>query len=156
VKVAQSHLTLCDPMDYIVHGILQARILEWVTFPFSRGSSQPRDWTQVFHIAGGFFTSWATGEAPIIENWLFNMGIQRKVWLRNRHGLWPLGRGAGEASQRRWWGIEMIVHLDSCPFPPVVFKALSFSFFFFEKLLTVSFSWRWLALLSKTMLKSKW
>ena len=43
VKVAQSCLTLCDPMDYTVHGILQARILEWVAFPFSRGSSQPRD-----------------------------------------------------------------------------------------------------------------
>ena len=43
VKVAQSCLTLCDPMDYIIHGILQARILEWVTFPGSRGSSQPRD-----------------------------------------------------------------------------------------------------------------
>ena len=39
VKVAQSCLTLCDPMDYTVHGILQARILEWVAFPFSRGSS---------------------------------------------------------------------------------------------------------------------
>ena len=52
-------LTLCDPMDYTVHGILQARILEWVAFPFSRLSSQPRDQTQVSRIAGGFFTSWA-------------------------------------------------------------------------------------------------
>ena len=43
VKVAQSGLTLCDPMDYTVHGILQARILEWVAFPFSSGSSQPRN-----------------------------------------------------------------------------------------------------------------
>ena len=43
VKVTQSHLTLCDSMDYTVHGILQARILEWVAFPFFRGSSQPRD-----------------------------------------------------------------------------------------------------------------
>ena len=42
---------------HTVHGILQARILEWVAFPFSRGSSQPRDRTQVFHIAGRFFTS---------------------------------------------------------------------------------------------------
>ena len=41
VKVTQSCPTLCDPMDYAVHGILQARILEWVAFPFSRGSSQP-------------------------------------------------------------------------------------------------------------------
>ena len=56
-KGTQSHLTLSDPMDYIVHGILQARILEWVAVPFSRGSSQPRDQTQASHIAGGFFTS---------------------------------------------------------------------------------------------------
>ena len=62
VKVTQSCPTLYDPMDYTVHGILQARILEWVAFPFSRGSSQPRDRTQVSHIAGGFFTSWATGK----------------------------------------------------------------------------------------------
>ena len=48
-----------------LHGlyrILQARILEWVAFPFSKGSPQPRDWTQVSRIAGGFFTSWATGK----------------------------------------------------------------------------------------------
>ena len=43
VKVAQSCLTLCDPMAYVVHGILQARILEWVAFLLSRESSQPRD-----------------------------------------------------------------------------------------------------------------
>ena len=47
VRVAQSCLTLCDPTDYTVHGILQARILEQVAFPFSKGSSQPRDRTQV-------------------------------------------------------------------------------------------------------------
>ena len=57
VKVAQLCLTLCDPMDYIVHGILQARILEWVAIPFCRGFSQPSDQTQVSRIAGGFFTS---------------------------------------------------------------------------------------------------
>ena len=51
VKVTQSCPTVCDPMDYIVSGILQARILEWVAFPFSR------DGTQVSHIVGGFFTS---------------------------------------------------------------------------------------------------
>ena len=43
VKVPQSCPTLCDPMDYTDHGILQARILEWVAFPFSKGSSQVRD-----------------------------------------------------------------------------------------------------------------
>ena len=50
-------------MDYTVHGILQTRMLEWIAFPFSRVSSQPRDQTQVSHIAGGHFTSWATREA---------------------------------------------------------------------------------------------
>ena len=54
-------------MDYTVHGILQARILEGVAFSFSSGSSQPRDRIQVSHIAGGFFTSWATREAQ--EYW---------------------------------------------------------------------------------------
>ena len=63
VEVTQSCLTLCDPMDHTVLGILQARILEWVASPFSRGSSQPRYWTQVFCIAGGFFTSWLTRKA---------------------------------------------------------------------------------------------
>ena len=56
VKVTQSCLTLCNPMDYTVHGILQTRILEWATIPFSRGSSQPRDQTQVSHFADRFFT----------------------------------------------------------------------------------------------------
>ena len=53
-----SRVPLCDHIEYTVHGILQVRILEWVSFPFSRGSSQPRDRTQVSLIAGGFFTSW--------------------------------------------------------------------------------------------------
>ena len=43
VKVAQSCPTLCDPVDYTVHGILQARILDWVAYPFSSGSSRPRN-----------------------------------------------------------------------------------------------------------------
>ena len=46
VKATQSCPALCDPMDYTIHGILQARILEWVAFLFSRGSSQPRDRTR--------------------------------------------------------------------------------------------------------------
>ena len=67
VKVVQSCPTHWDPMDYQVHGILQASIPEWVAFPFSRGSSEPRDWTQVSCTAGGFFTSWAIREAQ--EYW---------------------------------------------------------------------------------------
>ena len=67
--VAQSCLILCNPMDCSlpsssVHGILQARILEWVVYPFSRGSSQTRNQTRVSCVAGRFFTSWATREDP--------------------------------------------------------------------------------------------
>ena len=70
--VIQSCLTLCDPMDCSlpgssVHGILQARILEWIAMPSFRGSSWPRDQTQVSCIADGFFTIWATREAQ--EYW---------------------------------------------------------------------------------------
>ena len=57
VRVVQWCPTLCNPIDYIVHEILQARILEWVAVPFTRGSSKPGDRTQVSCIAGGFFTS---------------------------------------------------------------------------------------------------
>ena len=66
-EVAQSCPTLCDPMDCSppgssAHGILQARILEWVAISFSRGSSRPRDQTQLSHIAGRHFNLWATRE----------------------------------------------------------------------------------------------
>jgi len=57
MKAARSCLTLCDPMDYTVHGILQSRILEWVAVPFSTGSSLLRDQTQVSRMAGRLFTS---------------------------------------------------------------------------------------------------
>ena len=65
-------LTLCNPMDYslpgsFVHGFLQARILEWVAMPFSRGSSPPRNWTWVSCIEGRFFTIWATWEVHITQ-----------------------------------------------------------------------------------------
>ena len=71
VKVTQLCPTLCDPMDCSlpgssVHGILQARILEWLAIPFSRGSSWPRDRTQVSHIVGRFFTVWTTREALLL------------------------------------------------------------------------------------------
>ena len=75
VKVSQSCRTLCDSMDYTVHGILQARTLEWVAFPFSRESSQPRDRIQVLCIAGSFFTSWATREQILT-------GIMLNLWIK--------------------------------------------------------------------------
>ena len=93
VKVTQSSPTLCDPMPYTVHGILQVRILEWVAFPFSGGSSQSRDQTHVSHIAGRFFTNWATREPKntgvgslSLFQWIFltqelNWGLLHCRWI---------------------------------------------------------------------------
>ena len=66
-----SCVRLCDPMDYsppgsAVQGIFQATVLEWFTISFSRGSSWPRDWTEVSHIVDICFTAWATREAQYI------------------------------------------------------------------------------------------
>ena len=74
-EVVQSCLTLCDPMacslpGSSVHGIFQARILEWVAICFSRGSSGPRDWTSVSRIVGRCFTVWATRGALIKTKFL--------------------------------------------------------------------------------------
>ena len=74
ILVAQLCPTHCDPRDCsppssFVHGILQARILEWIAVPFSRGSSWPRDWTWVSCTAGRFFTIWAIKEAST-PSWL--------------------------------------------------------------------------------------
>ena len=79
MQVAQSCPTLCDPMDYTVHGILQARILEWVAFPFYRGSSQPRDQIQVSCIAGRFFSSWATYD-KVVSNALGTFYVLLEVF----------------------------------------------------------------------------
>ena len=103
VLVAQLCPTRCDPMDYglpgsSVHGILQARILEWIAIPFSRRSFWPRDQTQVFCIAGRFFTVWATGKIlfkyrPIKNNVCSGMGREVGGEFK-REGtyvyLWPI------------------------------------------------------------------
>ena len=79
-EVAQSYPTLCDPMDCSlpgssIHGIFQARILEWVAISFSRRSFQPRDWTHVSRIVGRRFTIWPTSEVSRGEDnspqWIF-------------------------------------------------------------------------------------
>ena len=79
VLVSQACPTLCDPMDCSppgssVHGILQARILEWVAIPFSRGSSWPRDQIQASCTAGRFFTIWASREAFLLLA-LYSIGL---------------------------------------------------------------------------------
>ena len=72
VLIAQSCPILCNPMDCSppdssVHEISQARVLKWIAFPFSRGSSPLRDETRISHIASRFFTVWATREAPYLK-----------------------------------------------------------------------------------------
>ena len=88
VLVAQLCLTLRDPVDCSlpgssVHGILQARILEWVAIPFSRGSSWPRDWTRVSNIAGRFFTIWGTREAEKKKNYFQWRNQSRLYWEKH-------------------------------------------------------------------------
>ena len=86
-EVAQSCPTLCDPMDCnlpgsSLHGILQARVLEWVAISFSRGSSRPRDRTRVSCIPGRCFNLWATGEAHIAlhtPNYLLSRILQKHI-----------------------------------------------------------------------------
>ena len=84
-KVTQSCQTLCDPMGYIVHGILQARILEWVAFPCSRGSSQPRDWTQVSRTAEVSHSFQLNHQGiPRILEWVAYPFSSGSSWPRNR------------------------------------------------------------------------
>ena len=105
--VAQSCLTLCEPMNCnspssSVHGILQARIMGWVDIPFSRGSSQPKDWTPISCIAGRFFTFWDTREA--LRFWYYQMTLLEKAkalhssilawkipWMEEPGGLQSMG-----------------------------------------------------------------
>ena len=80
-EVAQSCPTLCDPMDCnlsgsSVHGIFQARVLEWIAISFSKGSSQPRNRTQVSRIAGRPFTVWAT--FVILKVYTYMVGLSLK------------------------------------------------------------------------------
>ena len=106
LKVTQSCLTLCDPMDFTVHGILQARILEWVDFPFARGFSHPRDWTRVFCIVGGFFTIWAMREAPI--------GYEGNSNQNHMENHFPLTKKAiirKSNNDKLWWGCAEILIL---------------------------------------------
>ena len=68
-EVTQSRLTLCDPMDCSLsgpslHGIFQAKVLEWIAISFSRGSCWPRNWTWLSRVAGRWFTIWATRDPP--------------------------------------------------------------------------------------------
>ena len=109
VKVTQSCPTLSNPMYHTVCGILQTRILKWVAISNSRGSFQPRDQTQVSHIAGRFFTSWATREVPAyLRLLIFLMAVLIPAWASSTscHGwdilinFWRLWGSAGDRISR--------------------------------------------------------
>ena len=98
---------------YIVHGILQARILEWVAFPFSRGSSQLSDRTQVSHITSGFFIIWAPREA-LLEEWkhsntdffkkcVYLFGCTRSFLRRRQWHPAPVLLPRKSHGRRAWW-----------------------------------------------------
>ena len=99
MKVAQSCPALYNSMDYTVHEILQARKLEWVAFPFSRGSSWSRNLTGISRIAGGFFTYWAIRETHVCHR------VNIKV-----------------SCNLRWWkGIRVIALIDTNILSPNVY-----------------------------------
>ena len=83
VKVAHSCLTLCNPMEYTVHGILQAKILEWEAFPFSRGSSQPRDQNPCLPHCRWILYQLSHKENPRILEWVAYPFSSRSSWPRN-------------------------------------------------------------------------
>ena len=98
--VTQQCLTLCDPMDcslpvFSIQRILQARMLEWVAVPFSRGSSQPRDRTWVSCIAGRFFTIWASRVDPFL------------LW-REKQTVMQQPTGSQEKSGPNWASVDAL------------------------------------------------
>ena len=99
----------CNPPGSSVHGIFQARKLEWVAVPSSRGSSQPRDWTQVSCIANVFFTSWATKKAPVVGH----MDVIQGLWYWTKQKIsknhkWSLLTVIDNVLERQTAHVEMI------------------------------------------------
>ena len=106
-KAGLKYPTLCDPMDCSlpgsIHGIFQARILEWVAISFSRGSSRPRDRTQVSRLVGRCFTIWATREISIkkLRPWHLLPSLHANRWGKSGN----TGRfyTPGLLNHCRWW-----------------------------------------------------
>ena len=119
-EVTQSCPTLCDPIDCSlpgssVHGIFQARVLEWIAISFSRGSSQPRDWTQVSCIVDRRFTVWATRE----EIYSLSHSVVPSITLQ-----WSLGKAFLSFCPILWNSAFKWVYLF---FSPLSFISLLFS-----------------------------
>ena len=126
VLVNQSCLTVCDPMDCSppgsssVHGILQARILEWVAISFSKGSSWPRNWTRISCLVGRFFTIWATREALYCFCFTFFFFWPQGMWdLSSPTRNWTHTSYIGRWSLNHWtsWAVPekiLIKLLKTC------------------------------------------
>ena len=119
VKVVQLCLTLCDPVDYTVHGILQSRILKWVAYPFSSRSIWPRNRTGFSCIAGGFLTRWATREAQqcdmfflitVPHAWGSNSSTERSISFTYLFALSP------SWLYKNFWKLIWLFYLPFAPF----------------------------------------
>ena len=128
VKVTQLCLSLFDPKDCSlpgssVHGILQVRILEWIAVPFSRGSSQPSDWTPVSPIVGGFFTIWATREAQNFK-WkcqsLCRIQLFVTPWTGDHQALLSMG-----FSRQEYWSGLLLPSAEDIPDPGIQHRSLA-------------------------------
>ena len=103
----------CSPPASSVHGILQARVPKWVAIPFSRGFSQPRDWTQVFCLAGRFFTVWATMYMDWIHwskdtEWLDGLKDKTQLYTASRRPTSALKIDtSSEWRDERWYSKQM-------------------------------------------------
>ena len=120
-EVTQPCPTLCDPMGCSlpgssVHGILQARVLEWVAISFSRGSSRPRDWTGVSHVTGRLLNVWAARKVPCRYGCVGGGGVSRGCLcgsaFQSSRGLWALAAGPSP------WGSASLVTPPSLPPTP--------------------------------------
>jgi len=157
-------------MDYLVHGILQSRILDWVAFSFSRGSSQTRDWAGVSCIAGGFFTSWTTVQFSSVQL-LSHVQLFATPWITARQVSLSITNSQSPLTLMSIESVMPSSHLILCrpllhlpPIPPSIRvfsndstlhkrwpKYWSFSFSispFNEHLGLISFRMEWLDLLA--------
>ena len=137
-EVAQLCSTLCDPMDSSqpissIHGIFQARILEWVAISFSRRSSWPRDRTQVSRIVGRRFTVWATKEGHIMHN--INIMITNTEYseTRREENLTPIHSHLQRYSLLIFWQFFSPM-LSNVPFFIWNWGHMRYAFFFGDSL----------------------
>ena len=102
----------CSLPGSSVHGIFQARILEWVSIPFSRGSSWPTDQTQILCLAGTLFTIWATWEANIWMEGYYGATFQKFSNYKIKFICWIISQGYS-IPKRQWESYKKKVYLAS-------------------------------------------